>query len=65
MVPKLRFKEFCGEWAEFILKDVVDLRSEKYNPQKSDKNYKCIELEHLSQETGEIIGSISSLEQKV
>ncbi|MDU1202689.1 MAG: restriction endonuclease subunit S [Clostridiales bacterium] len=64
MVPKLRFKEFCGEWAEFILKDVVDLRSEKYNPQKSDKNYKCIELEHLSQETGEIIGSISSLEQK-
>lgn len=64
MVPKLRFKEFCGEWEEFVLKDVVDLRREKYNPQKSDKNFKCIELEHLSQETGEIIGSISSLNQK-
>lgn len=64
MEPKLRFKEFSGDWEEDIIKNTIFLRNEKYNPQKSDIDYKCIELEHLSQETGQIIGSVSALKQK-
>ena len=35
----------------------------KYNPTKSNKTYKCIELEHIAQEDGRILGYVNSKEQ--
>ncbi len=64
MTPKLRFKEFTGAWQENIIDDVISNRSKKYNPKTSKINYKCIELESLSQNTGRILHTFSSLEQK-
>ena len=48
-VPKLRFKEFSGEWEEKILEKAILLKSDKYNPEKNKEKFNCIELEHLSQ----------------
>ena len=49
MVPK--------GWKPKAFGDVVKLSKNKYDPQKSDKCFPCVELEHLTQETGQIVGS--------
>lgn len=63
-VPKLRFPEFQGEWEEKELEMIVEISKEKYNPLKDKEKYKCIELEHLSQETGTILGYFDSSQQQ-
>ena len=63
-VPKLRFKEFSGEWEEKRLGEIFEISKAKYNPLKEIKEYPCIELESLSQETGKILKTFNSLEQK-
>ncbi len=60
-VPKLRFKEFSGEWEEKLFCDIVTNKSKKYNPEKESISYKCIELEHLSTESGQLLGYVDSL----
>ncbi|MCJ8147453.1 restriction endonuclease subunit S [Acinetobacter sp. A3.8] len=64
---QIRFKaddgsEF-GEWETHQIQKVFTNKSKNYDPQNVE-NLPCIELEHLSQNTGEILGTISSLEQK-
>ncbi len=61
--PKLRFPEFSDEWEEKKLGDIVKTQNSKYNPEKDDTNYKCVELEHLSQNTGKLLGFCDSKEQ--
>ena len=63
-VPKLRFKGFNDEWKEYELNDILEISKEKYNPAKTSENYKCIELEHISQGDGRILGYINSKEQQ-
>lgn len=63
-IPKLRFKEFSGEWEEKRLEEIFEISKTKYNPLKETKEYPCIELESLSQETGKILKTFNSLEQK-
>lgn len=60
-IPKLRFPEFKGEWEIKRLGDVVNSKSEKYNPFKERISHKCIELEHLSSETAQLLGYIDSI----
>lgn len=60
-VPKLRFKEFSGEWEDKLFGEIATNKSKKYNPQKDKNSYKCIELEHLSSENGFLLGYIDSL----
>lgn len=57
-MPKLRFPEFEEEWVEKKLGDLVSAKSEKYNPTKETVSIKCIELEHLASETGQLLGFI-------
>lgn len=64
IAPKLRFSEFKGEWNESNVGSLISNSSEKFNPLKETVNLPCVELEHLSQGTGEIIGYCSSVEQK-
>lgn len=42
--------------------DVVSIKSGKFNPLSHDGVLPCIELEHLSQGSGEILGSVKSTE---
>ena len=60
-IPKLRFPEFKGDWEIKRLGDVVNSKSEKYNPFKERISHKCIELEHLSSETAQLLGYIDSI----
>ena len=53
-----------NKFKQIELENIIELRKEKYNPLESDTNKPCIELEHFDQETGQINGYISSLEQK-
>ena len=59
-VPALRFKDDDGkefpEWGESTIGERVTEKSAKFNPEKSSDTFKCIELEHLSQNTGELLG---------
>lgn len=62
LVPKLRF-EFSSSWESKKLKDIIQISKEKYNPDSDKTNYKCIELEHLAQETGLLLGYTDSINQ--
>lgn len=61
-VPKLRF-EFPSNWKNKKLKDIIQISKEKYNPDSDKTSYKCIELEHLSQGNGMLLGFTDSNEQ--
>ena len=62
LIPKLRF-EFSSNWESKKLKDIIQISKEKYNPDSDRTNYKCIELEHLAQETGLLLGYTDSINQ--
>lgn len=63
-VPKLRFPEFNDKWEERYISEVISSKSKKYNPENSDSNYPSIELESLSQDSGELLSTFDSKNQK-
>ncbi|AQX00488.1 restriction endonuclease subunit S domain-containing protein [Elizabethkingia anophelis] len=63
-IPKLRFSEFTEEWEERYISEVISSKSKKYNPENSDSNYRSIELESLSQDSGELLSTFNSKNQK-
>ena len=58
--PELRFPGFNGEWNSKSFGKLVTNKSKKIDPSKEENNYKCIELEHLSQNTAQLLGYIDS-----
>ena len=56
LVPKLRFKEFTGENNVYIIEDVFTNKTKSFNPSKEKEKYKCIELEHIIQNSGLLNG---------
>lgn len=62
-VPKLRFSEFGREWEKDILDELLKINSKKFDTTKEIEIKKCVELEHLSQGTGNLLGYVSSNEQ--
>lgn len=63
-VPKLRFSGFNEEWEYKTFDELIDIKSSSYNPNNNSDNYKCIELEHINQNSGTINGFCNSAEQK-
>ena len=64
---EIRFKaddgsEF-GEWKIDKIKNVFTNKSKSFNPHLNE-NLPCIELEHLSQNTGQILGTVNSKDQQ-
>ncbi|WP_422138906.1 restriction endonuclease subunit S [Endozoicomonas sp. ALC020] len=57
LTGKKRFAEFEGEWQTVGFGDVVSISSKKYNPSKSSECFTCIELEHITKDTGRLIGA--------
>lgn len=60
----LNFLVNKNDYKEYEINDVIECSSEKFNPNKEEEVYPCIELEHISQETGKILGHTISKEQK-
>lgn len=52
------------EWKKYKFDDIAILSNKKYYPKDDVRNYRCIELEHIEQETGRINGWSNSTEQK-
>ena len=51
-------------WEKVELSEILEISKSKFNPKTSNENKKCIELEHISQETGKLLGYIDSKEQQ-
>ncbi len=54
--------ENCLNWERRLFNKIAFLNKEKYSP-KQDETLPCIELEHLEQQTGQILGYANSKEQ--
>ena len=52
----MRFPSFFGEWEVKKLGEVATNKSEKYNPVNKTQFIKCIEMEHLATDTGQLLG---------
>jgi type I restriction enzyme, S subunit len=64
LTGKKRFKEFEGsEWKSYSFSEIVKLRSKKFDPKTSSESKMCVELEHLSQISGKLLGTIDSSKQ--
>jgi type I restriction enzyme S subunit len=67
-MPALRFKDENGkdypDWEESTYGKIISQKSKKFDPAKSKEHLKCIELEHLSQSTGRLLGFTDALNQK-
>ena len=57
--PALRFTE-TGSFLRNEFGDLVEKRSEKYNPAKEEIDLPCVELESLAQNTGQILYTFSA-----
>ena len=53
---------YLGNVESYNFADIAYRRTEKYDP-RSGKDSLCIELEHIEQETGRILGSTSAINQ--
>jgi len=58
--PKLRFKEFNELMDKHEFSELVEKRNKTHNPINDNTNYKCIELESLSQETGILLNTFET-----
>lgn len=63
-----RFKDADGrdfpDWQESSFGEVAELRNWKYDPDASTEALRCVELEHVSQETGRLLGYVDSRLQR-
>ncbi len=64
LTGKKRFKEFKGQkWKKIEFGHLVYLSKKKYDPKKSGYSLRCIELEHIKSENGQLLGHINSNQQ--
>ena len=53
-------KVFEGEWEQFSFGDIANVSSKKHDPKKASISVPCVELEHIKQESGGILGTADS-----
>jgi len=66
LTGNIRFKGFAHlpEWEFLEFGKIATVSSKKFNPQLSTDDLPCVEMEHITQETGQILGHVSTLAQK-
>jgi len=62
LTGQTRLPGFTGEWGVKRLGNVVQLRKERIDPRRSGFNDFCIEMEHIEQGTGCLVGHTSTTE---
>ena len=60
----MRFPELTGEWKEDSIGSVISIKSDKHNPELCSTEFICVELESISQGTGELLETFNSAVQK-
>jgi type I restriction enzyme S subunit len=60
LTGKRRLPGFSGEWETKRFGEIVLLRSERVDPRRSGTFGFCIELEHIEQATGRLVGSTTT-----
>ena len=63
-LPSIRFREFSDGWNFESFSSFATVIKGKFNPLKDTESKKCVELEHLSKGTGQVLGFIDSATQK-
>lgn len=53
-----------SNWLSGEFGDYVTIKSQKFDPKKQEVEKKCIELEHIEQETGRVLGNTTTLLSK-
>lgn len=65
---QLRFKDDNGcdfpEWKECTIGEIATQKSKKLSPENANVDLRCIELEHISQTTGQLLGYVDASKQK-
>jgi type I restriction enzyme S subunit len=64
LIPQLRFQEFNDLYSKQEFSDLVIRVKKSYNPNKDLENFQCIELESLTQKTGQLLNTFDSKELK-
>ena len=64
LAPKLRFRDIKNEYSKYAFSEIAEKRSKVYNPNKNLTNFKCIELESISKETGTLLNVFNSVDLK-
>jgi type I restriction enzyme, S subunit len=62
--PSLRFKAADSsypDWKKTAVGQMIEMARGKYDPETSTVDFPCIEMEHIDQGTGRLLGSTSSL----
>jgi len=59
---KKRLQGFNGEWGAVAFGDVVRPRKERIDPRRTEPNEFCVELEHIEQGTGRLVGHAATSE---
>ena len=57
------FGKLSKEWNTVEFGNIATLSVRKFNPKKEESNFDCIELEHIDQGTGRLLGAINSSTQ--
>ncbi|MEX9215721.1 restriction endonuclease subunit S [Providencia rettgeri] len=63
ITPKLRFNGFEQNWQSNSFGQIVSNKSKKYNPSLADEDFPCIELDCVSQESGQLLKTYSAKQQ--
>lgn len=57
LTGKMRLREFRGEkWKKYEFSEMAAVVKDHYDPRKNTGKYRCIELEHIEQGTGFLLG---------
>ena len=56
LTRKTRLPDFCGKWDLKQLKDVVSIRDRKVLPSDVSPETPCVELDHIKQDDGQLVG---------
>ncbi|MCD7781376.1 MAG: restriction endonuclease subunit S, partial [Methanosphaera sp.] len=61
--PQLRFKGYIDEWNKKKVGDIIELQKTKYDPKTDDETYKCVNLENITEKTGQLLEYTDSKKQ--
>ncbi len=60
LIGKRRLSGFSGEWEVKRFGEIAALRKERVDPRKAGTQEFCVELEHIEQDSGQLVGSTTA-----
>jgi len=63
LTGKTRLPGFSGAWTPYCFEEIAAIRKEKVDPKKIGGHSFCVELEHIGQSSGQLIGYSTATEE--